>query len=37
MIVLIYLPKHDCKLTKDIGFDLCSYSYVYNFMYIYYF
>ena len=38
MIVLIYIPKrqkHDCKLTKCIGFDLC--VYVYTFMYTNYF
>ena len=29
--------KHDCKLTKRIGFDLCIYSYVYIFMYTNYF
>ena len=30
---MIYLPKHDCKWTKIIGFDLCVYSNVYTFMY----
>ena len=37
MVVLIYLPKHDCILTKDFGFDLCAYANVYIFMYTIFF
>ena len=37
MIILIYVQKHDHKLTKSIGFDLCAYSNVYTFMYTNYF
>ena len=37
MIVLIYLPKYYCKLTKSIGFYLYAYCNVYTFIYTNYF